>query len=70
MNWTVAVAFGIFVAGAALALAQLWLRFLDPETFMKSLISLGIALGVVIAWNLVQRERRDAARLRDTNKLD
>lgn len=70
MNWTVAAAFGIFVIGAALALAQLWLALLPPETFVKSMITLGIALGLVIAWNLVQREHRDAAKLRDKSKLD
>ena len=70
MNWTVAAAFAIFVAGALLALAQLWLAVLPPETFVKAMITLGIALVLVVAWNLVQRERRDAARLRDHGKLD
>ena len=57
------------VNGAAVALAQLWLRFWDPETFAKVMITLGVLLAVVIAWNLVQRESRDSARLRDKSKL-
>src|SRR5208283_5287192 len=69
MNWTVAAAFGLFLIGAAAALAQLWLRIWDPETFVKVMITLGVLLAVVIVWNLVQRERRDSARLRDKSKL-
>ncbi len=69
MNWTVTAGFGLFLLGAAAALAQLWLRLWDPETFVKVMITIGLLFGVVIAWNLVQREKRDSARLRDKNKL-
>jgi tryptophan-rich sensory protein len=70
MNWTVPVAFGLFLTGAVVALLQLWLRFLDPETFVKTMITFGVVLAIVVAWNLVLRERRDMARLRDKSKLD
>jgi hypothetical protein len=70
MNWTVFAAFGIFVTGAAVALLQLWLRLLDPEIFLKTMMTFGVVLALILAWNLVLRERRDAARLRDTNRLD
>ncbi len=69
MNWTVTAGFGLFLLGAAAALAQLWLRLWDPETFVKVMITIGLLFGVVIAWNLVQREKRDSARLRDKSKL-
>ncbi len=69
MNWTIPAGFGLFVLGAAVALAQLWLRFWNPETFVKVMITIGVLLAVIIAWNLVQRERRDSASLRDKSKL-
>ena len=70
MNWTVPAGFGLFLIGAAALLAQLWLRVWDPETFVKLMITLGVLLAVVIAWHLVQRERKDSARTRDLNKLE
>ena len=70
MNWTVPAGFGLFLIGAAALLAQLWLRVWDPETFGKLMITLGVLLAVVIAWHLVQRERKDSARTRNLNKLE
>lgn len=70
MNWTVPAGFGLLLLGAAVALVQLWLRVLDPETFVKLMITFGVLLALVVAWGLVLRERRDAARLRDKSKLD
>ena len=70
MNWTVPAAFALFLIGAAAALAQLWLRIWDPETFVKVMITLGVLFAVVIAWRLVVREQRDSARTRDLDKLD
>ena len=69
MNWTIPAGFGLFLLGAAAFLAQLWLRLWDPETFAKVMITIGVLFAVVIAWSLVQRERRDSARLRDKSKL-
>lgn len=69
MNWTIPAGFGLFLVGAIVALFQLWLRVLDPETFMKTMITLGVLLAVVVAWGLVLRERRDAARLKDKSRL-
>ena len=69
MNWTVPAGFGLFLLAAAAALAQLWLRLWDPETFAKVMITIGVLFAVVIAWSLVQRERRDSASLRDKSKL-
>ena len=70
MNWTVPAGFGLFLIGAAAVLAQLWLRVWDPETFAKVMITLAVLLAVVLAWHLVQRERRDSARRRDLNRLE
>ena len=70
MNWTVPAGFGLFLIGAAAALAQLWLRVWDPETFVKVMITLGVLLAVVVAWHLVQRERKDSAKTRDLSKLE
>jgi hypothetical protein len=70
MNWTVPAGFGLFGVGAILALTQLWLGVLDPDTFVKAMITLGVLLALILAWGLVLRERRDAARLKDKSRLD
>ena len=70
MSWTLAASFGLFVAGAAAGLAQLWLRLWDPETFVKLMITDGVLIAVVVAWRLLQREWRDTERLRDRSRLD
>jgi hypothetical protein len=70
MNWTVPVGFALFLLGAAIGLAQLWLELWSPETFVKLMITMGVLLAVDIAWNVVARERRDSARTRDTSKLE
>jgi membrane protein implicated in regulation of membrane protease activity len=69
MNWTVPAGFSLFLAGAAAGLAQLWLRLWDPETFVKMMITIGVLLAIVLAWNLVVRERRDSEKIRDRSKL-
>ena len=65
MGWTVPAAFGLFVAGAAIGLAQLWLRLWDPESFAQLIVTAGVLLALVLAWGLVQRERRETAAARD-----
>ncbi len=68
MNWTASVGFVLLLLGVVAALAQLWLNFWSPEIFLKVMITIGVLLAVVIGWNLVLRERRDTARLRDKGK--
>jgi hypothetical protein len=70
MNWTVSTGFGLVLAGAAVGLSQLWFRLWAPETFMKLIITLGVLLAVVLAWNLAARERRDSERLRQRGRLE
>ena len=69
MNWTVPTAFALFLVGTAIGLAQLWLGIWTPDTFIKIMITIGVLLAVVIAWNLVVRERRDNAKTRDKSRL-
>ena len=69
MNWTIPAGFGLFLAGAAAGLAQLWFGIWDHETFVKLMITVGVLLVIVLAWNLVVRERRDSAKIRDRSKL-
>ncbi len=70
MNWTISTAFGLFTIGAAAFLAQLWLRVWDPETFVKLMVTLGVLLALVVAWQLVARERAETARTRDLDTID
>jgi hypothetical protein len=70
VSWTAAAGFALVLIGAALGLAQLWLRPWDPETFAKLMITVGVLLAIDIAWGLVQRERRDTAKTRDRKRLD
>jgi len=69
MNWTVPTGFGLFLIGAVIGLAQLWLRLWEPETFVKLMITVGVLLAIVIVWNLVVREKRESAKIRDSKKL-
>jgi hypothetical protein len=69
MNWTVPTAFALFLVGATIGLGQLWLRLWPPDTFIKIMITVGVLFVVVIAWNLVARERRDNAKTRDRSRL-
>ena len=69
MNWTVPTGFALFLLGAAIGLGQLWLGLWSPDTFMKIMITVGVLFAVVLAWNLVVRERRDNARTRDRSRL-
>ena len=59
MNWTVPTGFALFLIGAAIGLAQLWFRPWDPETCLKLIITVGVLLAIVFAWNLVVREKRE-----------
>jgi hypothetical protein len=70
MHWTVSAGFGVVLASAVVGLAQLWLHVFDPETFVKAMITFGVALVLLIAWNFVERERRASARLHDKSRLD
>jgi hypothetical protein len=69
MNWTVPTGFGLFLIGAVIGLAQLWLRLWEPETFVKLMITVGVLLAIVIVWNLVVREKRESAKIRDSKNL-
>ena len=70
MSWTAPLGFALFLVGAALGLAQLWLRPWDSATFVKLLITIGVLLAVDVAWHLIVRERRDSERMRDKGKLE
>jgi hypothetical protein len=69
MNWTVPTGFGLFLIGAVIGLAQLWLRLWEPEAFVKLMITVGVLLAIVIVWNLVVREKRESAKIRDSKNL-
>ncbi|HTR12307.1 MAG TPA: hypothetical protein VMI72_03380 [Roseiarcus sp.] len=70
MNWTLPVGFVLFLVGAALGLAQLWLCLWGPETFFKLMTTVGVLLAIVLAWDLVLRETRDAEKLESRRELD
>ena len=70
MNWTTLAAFALFIAWAAIGLAQLWFQLWSPDTFLKLMITDGVLIAIVIAWSLLLREKREAARLRDKSRLD
>ncbi len=70
MNWTVPAGYGLFLIGAAAALAQLWLQVWDHATFVRLMITLGVLMAVVIGWHLVVREHKDTMRTRNLDHLD
>ena len=69
MSPPVAFAFGLFLIGIALGLAQLWGQVFAPETFLKLAITDGALFVVIVAWMVIVRERRESERLRKDRRL-
>lgn len=69
MRLTAALALGLFHLGVLIALAQLWFRPWDYETFLKILITDGAFLAVALTWGFLIRERRDYEKIRDGKRL-
>jgi hypothetical protein len=70
MNAAGVVAFALFLIGAALFLAQLWLQPWSPDTFLKLAATDGVLLGVAVVVAFLARERRESERLRNRRELD
>jgi hypothetical protein len=70
MNAGAVVGFALFLIGAALFLAQLWLQLWSPETFFKLLATDGVLLAITIIGAFVLRERRETERLHNRKDLD
>jgi uncharacterized membrane protein YedE/YeeE len=64
------IAFALFVIGAALFLAQLWLQIWPPETFFKLVATDGVLFVVAVVVAFLLRERRESERLRKNRELD
>ncbi len=58
MNATLAVGASLFLAGAALGLAQLWANLFAPELFAKLAITDAVALVILGVGYFVAREKR------------
>ncbi len=69
MSPPIAFAFGLFLIGVALGLAQLWGQVFAPETFLKLAITDGALFVVIVAWMVIVRERRESERLRKDRRL-
>jgi len=70
MNAAGFVAFALFLAGAVLFLAQLWLQVWPPETFFKLAATDGVLFAVAVVVAFLVRERRESERLRKNRELD
>ena len=70
MNAAGIVAFALFLVGAALFLAQLWLQVWLPETFLKLAATDGVLFVVAVVVAFLARERRESERLRNNRELD
>jgi hypothetical protein len=63
-------AFGLLLLGAGVFLAQIWFEILRPDVFLKTLVTLGVALALLLIWGFIQRENRASAKLRDPERRD
>jgi hypothetical protein len=70
MSPAVLIGFAVFLVGAVLFLAQLWLQPWSPETFLKLILTDGVALAIVVIGGFALRERRESERLRNRQDLD
>ena len=59
-----------FVAGVAVALAQLWLGVFTPEVFVKLEITLGSFFVVLVVVWFMRKEYRDYRRQQNHTGLD
>jgi hypothetical protein len=69
MNFSRA-AYGVLVLGAGVFLAQIWFEILRPDVFLKTLVTLGIVLALLLIWGFIQRENRESAKLREPERRD
>ncbi|MEH6565799.1 MAG: hypothetical protein V7756_10790 [Halopseudomonas sp.] len=60
----------LFVAGCALSIIQLWFAPLEPDTFFKVLVTLGILFVISLAVTLVTREYLQDKELRKNGFID
>lgn len=70
MSPAVLLGFAVFLVGAVMFLAQLWLQPWSPETFVKLILTDGVALAIVVIGGFALRERRESERLRNRQDLD
>jgi hypothetical protein len=70
MNKAMLAALALFVAGALLAIGQLWFRFLAADTFVKVEVTLATLLGTLLVVLFVAREHKDTRRMRGRSELD
>jgi hypothetical protein len=70
MNAAGLVAFALFLAGAALFLAQLWLQPWSPDAFLKLAATDGVLFLVALVVAFLVRERGESERLRNRRELD
>lgn len=60
----------IFVLAALLSLIQMWFSPLGTESFVKTLITLGVLFVVVLGITLVRREYIEDKKMKDSGYLD
>jgi hypothetical protein len=69
VKYFIVAGFALFVIGAGLFLAQLWLQLWTPEIFFKLLATDGVLLAIVLVGGFVFREKRETDRLRDDQEI-
>jgi uncharacterized membrane protein len=70
MNAILLAGVSFFIAGIAVAVAQLWLALFRPDVFAKIEITIGALLAVLIAIWFTRKEYRDYKDQRDNPALD
>lgn len=64
----VSIAYGLLVVAGIVIVSHVWLDVPGPVIAGRLLITLGVALGLVLAWGVIQRERSDMDRLRNRDR--
>ena len=70
MNFAGIAAFALFLIGAGLFLAQLWLQPWSPDLFLKLTATDGVLFAIALVVAFLLRERRESERLRNRRELD
>jgi hypothetical protein len=67
MRRSAKISLGLFLVGALIGLAQLWLSLWSAEIFMKIVVTLGVLLVVSLVFSFVAKENEESKRLKDGN---
>ena len=60
----------LFVLAAGLFLLQMWFSIMEAESFVKTMVTLGVLFVVALGVTLVKKEYVDEKKMKDSGYID